>query len=80
MIPLMLGLGSAAIFLIGAIAVYGTQVLAGSVWVTMVFLGLVGSGVGVFLLNRHAPCWLCRLQQRHRLIDDLCSSDGPGGR
>lgn len=80
MIPLILGLGSAAIFLIGAMAVYGTQVLADSVWVTMVFLGLIGSGLGVFLLNRHAPGWLCRFQQRHRLIDDLCSGEGPGSR
>ncbi len=72
MMPLILGLGSAAVFLLLATLVYGAHVLVGSAWVPIVFLGLMLSGIGVFLLNRHAPSWLCRLQRRVGLIDDIC--------
>ncbi len=74
MIPLILGFGSAALFLALSVWVYGLNVLAENAWVALVFWGLIGSGLVVFAISRPKPAWLCRLHERIHLADDLCDT------
>ena len=64
MIPLILGFGSAALFMGLSMSVYGTGVLMESAWVALVFYGLIASGLAVYAINRPMPAWLCRLLER----------------
>jgi hypothetical protein len=61
MIPLILGLGSAALFLGLSIWVYGAHFLFDSTWVALVFAGLITSGLAVYAINRPIPAGLRRL-------------------
>jgi len=51
MIPLILSLVTAVLFLILASAIYGFEALAANAWVAMVFWGLIGAGALVFALS-----------------------------
>ena len=64
MIPLTIALTSAVLFLGLSIVIYGAGVLAESTWVAMVFWGLIGSGVAVYLVNLPTPRWLQDLGDR----------------
>jgi hypothetical protein len=72
MVPFILGVVSAALFLGLSMIVYGPAVLAEHAWVALVFSGLIGAGFTVSVIDRTPPRWLCRLQQQVRLADDLC--------
>jgi len=74
MIPLILSFGSAALFLVLSIWTYGPSVLAENAWVALVFWGLVGSGLAVYAVSHPKPAWLCRLNGRFNLADDLCDA------
>jgi hypothetical protein len=76
MIPLILGFGSAALFLGLSMLVYGAGALMESAWVALVFFGLIASGLVVQAIIR-PPAWLCRLQRRVKAVDDLCDIDAP---
>jgi hypothetical protein len=78
MIPLILGFGSAALFLALSMWVYGLNVLAENAWAALVFWGLVGSGVAVFAIAMPKPAWLCRLHERIGFADDLCDAPACG--
>jgi hypothetical protein len=39
----------------------------------MVFWGLVGSSLLVFVINRKAVCWLCRLGEQFQPLERFCS-------
>jgi hypothetical protein len=52
MLPLILSFITATVFLILASVTYGVDALVGSAWVPMVFLGLLGAGATVFILDR----------------------------
>jgi hypothetical protein len=60
MIPLILGLVSAVLFLGLSMSVYGAGVLVESAWVAPVFFGLIALGFSVYAINRPMPAWLCR--------------------
>jgi hypothetical protein len=77
MIPLILGLSSAALFLGMSASVYGVSALWESPWVSMVLLGLVGAGLAVSLLGHPVPGWLRRLPGQLKSVQDLCPSLGP---
>ena len=51
MIALILGFGSAALFLGLSMLVYGVDALAQSAWVALVFYGLIASGIAVYAIN-----------------------------
>jgi hypothetical protein len=76
MIPLILGFGSAALFLGLSMLVYGAGALMESAWVALVFSGLIASGLLVQAIIR-PPAWLCRLQRRVEAVDDLCDTSAP---
>ena len=77
MIPLIFGIGSAALFLGLSMSMYGAGALIESTWVALVFFGLIASGLTVYAINRPLPAWLCRLQERVKLADDLCDAGAP---
>ena len=77
MIPLILSVGSAALFLGLSMSVYGADVLAQSAWVSLVFFGLIASGLVVYLISRPMPAWLCRLRERLGSVGDRCDSAAP---
>jgi len=77
MIPLILGFGSAALFLGLSMSVYGADLLVESTWVALVFFGLIASGLVVRAVTRPMPAWLCRLQGRLNAVDDLCDAGAP---
>lgn len=77
MIPLILGFGSAALFLGLSTSVYGAGVLMESAWVTLVFFGLIASGLAVYAINRPLPAWLCRLLERFKATSDLWDAAKP---
>ncbi|WP_373510804.1 hypothetical protein [Thiocapsa sp.] len=54
MIPLILSLIAATLFLSLAGATYGAEALVINAWIPMVFLWLVGSGVTVYMLSEQA--------------------------
>jgi hypothetical protein len=62
MVPLIIALSSAALFLGLSILTYGVGVLAESAWVALVFWGLIGAGLVVYLLGRPTPDWISRLR------------------
>jgi hypothetical protein len=67
MTPLILALLSSLLFLGLSLAIYGAGALVDNPWVTLVLLGLIGSGLLVFLTSRPMPAWLCRLTHRSGL-------------
>jgi hypothetical protein len=69
MIALILGFGSAALFLGLSMVVYGVDALAQSAWVALVFSGLIGSGLAVYAISRPMPAWLCHLVERIKHTD-----------
>lgn len=79
MIPLILGFGSATLFLGLSMSVYGTGVLIDSTWAAIVFFGLIASGVTVYAINRPLPAWLCRLLEGVKSRDALCDVGAPCG-
>ncbi|QVL49585.1 MAG: hypothetical protein KFB96_03510 [Thiocapsa sp.] len=54
MMPLLLSLITAVLFLILAGATYGAEALLTNAWIPMVFWGLLGSGVTVYILSKQA--------------------------
>jgi len=62
MIPLIIALTTAALFLGLSILIYGADVLAENAWVALVFWGLIGSGLTLYLINRPTPRWMQRLR------------------
>jgi hypothetical protein len=54
MMPFILSLITATLFLILAGTIYGADALAANAWIPMVFWGLLGSGVTVFILSEQA--------------------------
>lgn len=62
MIPIIIALSSAVLFLGLSILTYGAGVLAESAWVALVFWGLIGAGVAVYLLGRPTPDWISSLR------------------
>jgi hypothetical protein len=54
MMPLILSMITSTLFLILAGTIYGTDTLSANAWVPMVFWGLLGSGVTVFILSEQA--------------------------
>jgi hypothetical protein len=54
MMPLILSLITATLFLVLAGATYGAEALLTDAWIPMVFLGLLGSGVTVYILSEQA--------------------------
>ncbi|WP_373509489.1 hypothetical protein [Thiocapsa sp.] len=54
MMPLILSLITATLFLTLAGATYGAEALVTNAWIPMVFLGLLGSGATVFILSEQA--------------------------
>jgi len=77
MIPLVFGIGSAALFLGLSMSVYGAGALMESAWVALVFFGLIAAGLAVYAINSPMPAWLCRLQERVKAVDDLCDAGAP---
>lgn len=76
MIALILGFGSAVLFVALSIWVYGLHALAEG-WVALVFWGLIGSALVVFAIARPKPAWLCRLYERAQITEDLCDTPEP---
>lgn len=54
MIPLIVSLMTAMLFLTLAGVIYGADALVTQAWIPMVVFGLLGSGVTVFLLGERA--------------------------
>ncbi|SDW68182.1 hypothetical protein [Thiocapsa roseopersicina] len=54
MMPLILSLITATLFLTLAGATYGAEALLATAWVPMVALGLLGSGITVYILSEQA--------------------------
>ncbi|MGE5155474.1 MAG: hypothetical protein ACM3ST_15865 [Bdellovibrio bacteriovorus] len=79
MIPLILGFGSAALFLGLSMSVYGASVLTESAWVAVVFYGLIAAGLTVYVVNRPLPAWLCRLLERVKVSDQRWDASVPCG-
>jgi hypothetical protein len=79
MIPLILGFGSAALFLGLSTSVYGAGVLMEGTWVALVFYGLMASGVAVTVINRPMPAWLCRLLERVKAPRQRLGAPAPCG-
>lgn len=79
MIPLILGFGSAALFLSLSTSVYGAGVLMEGNWVALVFFGLMASGVAVTVINRPMPAWLCRLLERVKATSNAWDASAPCG-
>lgn len=79
MIPLILGFGSAALFLGLSTSVYGAGVLMESNWVALVFFGLMASGVAVTVINRPSPAWLRRLLEQVKATNNPWDASAPCG-
>ena len=77
MIPLILGFGSAALFLGLSISVYGIGELVQVGWVSMVFWGLIGTGVAVSAIGRPMPNWVRRLREHSKLSHRRLDSGAP---
>jgi hypothetical protein len=73
MFPILIGFGSALLFGIFAYGTYGVDGVTQYGWVSMVFWGLVGSSLLVFVINRKAVCWLCRLGEQFQPLERFCS-------
>lgn len=54
MMPLILSLITATLFLTLAGATYGAEALLTTAWIPMVALGLLGSGVTLYVLSEQA--------------------------
>lgn len=79
MVPLILGFGSAVLFLGLSMSVYGAGVLMQSAWVAWVFFGLIASGLAVYGISRPMPAWLCRLLEVAKPKGDAWKVNAPCG-
>ena len=66
MLPTLLGLTIAMVFGIFAHAFYGTEQLMQQGWIDIVFWSLIGTGIGVSLIQVFGACTPCRLSRRVR--------------
>jgi hypothetical protein len=75
--PILIGFVSALLFGLFSYATYGVEGLAQSHWVGMVFWGLVGGSLLVFVINRRAACWVCRLREHFQALERPCRRFSP---
>jgi hypothetical protein len=61
MLPILVSLVAAALFGIGAIAIYGPAETAGYAWVDFLFWSIIGAGILVSLVGDWVRCIACRL-------------------
>lgn len=64
MLPTLLGLTVAMVFGIFANAVYGTEHIMQQGWIDIVFWSLIGTGIGVSLIQVFGACVPCQVSRR----------------